>query len=82
MITSLFPNSSIYASALFDTDVDTSFISHKFRSMVNHKSCKHNEAYTVEVGNDQIENTFEILTICLLILNNHVFHVNIIPVTI
>ena len=82
MVTSTFPINNIYASVLFDTGADRSFISHKFRSMINHKSCKLSEAYTVEVENVRIESTLEILTNNLFTLNKHVFLVDLMPMTI
>lgn len=57
MFTNTFLVKNIYASVLFDIGSDKCFISHKFRSMVNHKSCKVNESYMVQVPNSQIEST-------------------------
>ena len=56
--------------------------SHNFRSLNNHKSCKLNKACTIEVAKKQFESTLEILSTFLLTPNNHVFHVNLIPMTI
>ncbi|KAI3790531.1 hypothetical protein L2E82_03636 [Cichorium intybus] len=82
VVTGTFPINNIYASILFDTGADRSFISHTFRSMITHKACKLNEPYMVEVANGQIESTLEILTKCLLTLNNHIFHIDLMPITI
>lgn len=57
-----------------------SFISHKFRNMINHKSCKLDEAYTIQVANGQIEST--LLTSYLLTLNKHVLRIDLIPIII
>lgn len=82
VVTGTFLINNLYASVLFDSGADRSFISHTFRNMITHRSYKLNEAYTIEVANGQIESTLEILTNCLLTLNNHAFHVNLIPMTI
>lgn len=71
MVTCMFSINKIHSSVLFDSCINRIFIDHKFRNMLNHKS-----------NNDQVEGMLEILTNCLLTLNNHVFHVNIISMTI
>lgn len=71
MVTSMFPINKIHASVLFDTNVDRSFIDYKFRNKLNRKFC-----------NDQIEGILGIPSNCLLSLNNHVFHIDLIPMTI
>ena len=72
MVTGTFCIVNIYASILFD----------KFRKMINQKISKLNDAYMVEVANGKIERTIEILTNCLLTLNNDVFPIDLMPMTI
>lgn len=50
--------------------------------MLNHNACVLNEAYTIELGNGQVEHIHEILANYILTLNNHPFYVNLIPVAI
>ena len=51
MVTGMFPINNIHDFVLFDTGADRSFISHKLRIIISHKSSKLNEAYMVEVEN-------------------------------
>lgn len=53
MFTGMSLINNIDASVLLDIGVDRSFISHKFRRMINHKLCKLKKAYMVEVANNQ-----------------------------
>ena len=72
----------IYASILFDSGAEQSFINHKFRQLLNQKSEPLKDIYAVAMANGHLECTREILTNCTLNLNDHVFHVNLIPMTI
>ena len=69
MVTGTSPINNIYASVLFGTGANIIFISYKFRRMINHKSCKLYESYTVEVVNSHKEIILLILINCLFTLN-------------
>ncbi|XP_052623234.1 uncharacterized protein LOC128128407 [Lactuca sativa] len=73
---------NLYASILFDSGADRSFITPTFRKLLSHKSSILKEIYEVEIAKGQTEKTQEILENCLLTLNNYLFHVNLMPMPI
>lgn len=68
---------NLYATIFFDSGVDKSFITPSFQQLLNHKSSKLESTYRVEVANDQIESITEILRDCLLTLNDHTLHIDL-----
>jgi hypothetical protein len=81
-VTGTFLINNLYATVLFDSGAERSFIDHKFRKHLPHKSQTLNNTYIVAMANGQIESTKEILQNCTLTLNDHVFHINLMPMTI
>ncbi|XP_023734911.1 uncharacterized protein LOC111882775 [Lactuca sativa] len=79
VVTGTFLINNVYATILFDSGADKSFINPSFKELLNHKSSKLEVAYKVEVANGHIENTTEILRNCLLTLNDHTIYVNLMP---
>ncbi|XP_023763050.1 uncharacterized protein LOC111911512 [Lactuca sativa] len=73
---------NLYATILFDSGADRSFITPTFRKLLSHKPSRLKEIYEVEIANGQSEKTHEILEKCLLTLNNYLFHVNLMPMPI
>ncbi|XP_052622552.1 uncharacterized protein LOC128127871 [Lactuca sativa] len=82
VVSGMFLIDNFYASILFDSGADQSFITLTFRKLLSHKSIILKEIYEVEIANSQIEKTHEILENCLLTLNNYLFHVNLMPMPI
>ena len=81
-VTGTFPINGLYATVLFDSGAEKSFVSHKFKNLLKHKTQKLDETYVAEMANGVIERTNEILPNCTLTLNDHTFSVNLIPMTI
>ena len=50
VITGTFLVNNLYATVLFDSGAERSFLSHKFRQLLNHKSIKLKETYVVEMA--------------------------------
>lgn len=78
VVTSMFIINNLYTNILFDSGVDRSYITPKFRQLLNHPSSKLKETYIVEIANGQFNSNQEILENGILTLNIHAFHVNLI----
>lgn len=81
VVTATFPINNLYAIILFNLGDDKIFITPTFRQLLNHESSKLDVTYEGEMANGQIWSVKEILVICLLIFNNHTFHVNLMQMT-
>ncbi|MFS8001318.1 putative nucleotidyltransferase, Ribonuclease H [Helianthus anomalus] len=75
----MFLVNSLYASILFDTGADKSFVSVEFESLINCTRSKLPESFSVEVANGKSILVNSIIRDCSLILNDHVFSVDLIP---
>ncbi|XP_023739513.1 uncharacterized protein LOC111887572 [Lactuca sativa] len=73
---------NLYATILFESVANRSFITPTFRKLLSHESSKLKEIYEVEIANGQTERTLEILENYLLTLKNFLFHVNFMPMPI
>nr|KAJ0201362.1 hypothetical protein LSAT_V11C600322330 [Lactuca sativa] len=82
VVTDISPVNGLYASILFDSGAERSFITPKFRELLIHKFRNLDEPYIVEMANKESGSTQEMLQTCLLTLNNHTFHVNPMPMII
>ncbi|KAI3510702.1 hypothetical protein L1887_17835 [Cichorium endivia] len=82
VVTGTFLINHLYATILFDSGSDMSYVSLKFKNLLNHKAIKLNEPYMVEMANGQTDYTYEKLIDCNLTLNDHVFRVDLMPMTI
>ncbi|KAI3685709.1 hypothetical protein L6452_34966 [Arctium lappa] len=71
---------SHYASVLFDSGADRSFISLKFKPKICLKSQKLLEPYTIEFANGQEVRAKDVITNCTLNLANREFSINLIPI--
>lgn len=69
----------IYASILFDTGVDKSFVSLEFEKLLAKERTKLGEPYVVEVANGNSISIDSILQQVSLNLNNHTFYVDLLP---
>ncbi|XP_035845835.1 uncharacterized protein LOC118492141 [Helianthus annuus] len=70
---------NLYASILFDTGADRSFVSVEFESLINCTRSKLPESFSVEVANGKSILVDSILRDCSLTLNDHVFSIDLIP---
>ncbi|KAM0044992.1 putative transcription factor interactor and regulator CCHC(Zn) family [Helianthus debilis subsp. tardiflorus] len=69
----------LYASILFDTGADKSFVSLEFESLLNCARSKLPKSFSVEVANGKSILVGSILLDCRLTLNEHVFPIDLIP---
>ena len=82
VVTGTFLLNHTYACILFDTGAERSFVSEKFKHLLKQQPQKLNETYTVEMANGKTESTREIYIGCTLTLNQHVFRIDLMPVSI
>ncbi|KAL7614378.1 hypothetical protein Lser_V15G06797 [Lactuca serriola] len=73
---------NLYATILFESVADRSFITPTFRKLLSHESSKLKEIDEVEIANGQTERTLEILENYLLTIKNFLFHINFMPMPI
>ncbi|MFS7948471.1 putative transcription factor interactor and regulator CCHC(Zn) family [Helianthus anomalus] len=69
----------LYASCLFDTGADNSFVSFKFEKLLSRKGSYLSSSFEVEVATGKSIVVNSILRDCTLELNNHIFPINLIP---
>ncbi|XP_021993533.1 uncharacterized protein LOC110890244 [Helianthus annuus] len=79
MVNGMFLVNNLYASILFDTGADKSFVSVEFESLINYTRSKLPESFSVEVTNGKSILVNSIVRDCSLILNDHVFSIDLIP---
>ncbi|KAJ0800572.1 putative nucleotidyltransferase, Ribonuclease H [Helianthus annuus] len=79
VITGTFLINHVYASCLFDTGADKSFVSLEFESLLKCKRSKLPKSFAVEVANGKTVTVNSVLSNCSLILNDHTFSINLIP---
>ncbi|KAI3743880.1 hypothetical protein L1987_56947 [Smallanthus sonchifolius] len=70
---------SQYASILFDTGADKSFVSHNFEPLLAKTRSKLEKTFTVEVANGDSLTIDSIIPNCSLELNDHTFPINLVP---
>ncbi|MFS7997765.1 putative nucleotidyltransferase, Ribonuclease H [Helianthus anomalus] len=75
----MFLVNNLYASFLFDTGADKSFVSLEFESLINCTRSRLPESFSVEVANGKSILVDSIIRDCSLILNDHVFAIDLIP---
>ncbi|KAI3682772.1 hypothetical protein L1987_83010 [Smallanthus sonchifolius] len=80
IVTGTFPINNHYASILFDTGADLSFVSNDFKSLLDIKPSKLDQKYTIELANGKLINTEEVIQGCTLCLKNHTFSIDLLPV--
>ncbi|KAL4565786.1 hypothetical protein LXL04_029892 [Taraxacum kok-saghyz] len=81
-VTGTFLINNTYATILFDSGAEQSFVNHHFRKLLTQQSEPLKEKYIVAMANGHLESTQEILNNCTLTLNDHIFPVNLMPITI
>ena len=69
-----------YASVLFDTGADKSFVSIDFRPLIPIQSTKLTDSYEIELADGKLIMTNEILQGCTLHLKDHSFSIDLLPI--
>ncbi|GJZ98167.1 putative reverse transcriptase domain-containing protein [Tanacetum coccineum] len=80
MITGTFLLNNQYASILFDSDSDKSFVNTRFSSLLGIKPIKIEDSYEVELVDGGIVSTNIVLKGCTLNLVNHIFEIDLMPI--
>ncbi|GJZ41892.1 putative reverse transcriptase domain-containing protein [Tanacetum coccineum] len=80
VVTYTFLLNNRYASVLFDSGSDRSFMDTRFSSMLDIDPIKINTSYEVELADGRIVSTDTILKGCTLNLVNHLFEIDLIPI--
>nr|GEU56510.1 hypothetical protein [Tanacetum cinerariifolium] len=80
VVTGMFLLNNRYASVLFDTGADKSFVSTAFSSQINIMPSTLDHCYDVELADGRIIGLNTILRGCTLNLLNHPFNINLMPV--
>ncbi|KAI3712629.1 hypothetical protein L1987_71189 [Smallanthus sonchifolius] len=80
VVTSKFLVNNFFASILFDTGADRSFISKKFSNMIKGTSSLLEDKYTIEIADGQIIEATHTLKVCKLELATHTFDIDLMPV--
>ncbi|GKB43175.1 putative reverse transcriptase domain-containing protein, partial [Tanacetum coccineum] len=80
VVTGTFLLNNRYASILFDTGVDRSFISSTFSSLINIAPTPLENSYDVELADGKIVGVDTILRGCTLNFVNHPFNIDLMPV--
>ncbi|GJU12545.1 putative reverse transcriptase domain-containing protein [Tanacetum coccineum] len=82
VVTGTFLLNNRYASILFDTGADRSFVSTAFSSQIDITPTALDHYYDVELADERIIGLNTILKGCTLNLLNHIFNINLMPVEI
>nr|GEV65111.1 putative reverse transcriptase domain-containing protein [Tanacetum cinerariifolium] len=80
VVTGTFLLNNRYASVLFDTGTDKSFVSTAFSTQINITPSTLDHCYDVELADERIIGLNTILRGCTLILLNYPFNINLMPV--
>ncbi|GJV82157.1 putative reverse transcriptase domain-containing protein [Tanacetum coccineum] len=80
VVTSMFLLNNRYASILFDSGSDRSFVNTRFSSLLDIKPIKIKDSYEVELADGRVVSTNTILKGCTLSLVNHIFEIDLMPI--
>nr|GEZ41909.1 hypothetical protein [Tanacetum cinerariifolium] len=80
VVTGTFLLNNHYATALFDSGADRSFVSTKFSTLINIKPVKIDTSYEVELAAGKIVSTNNVLKGCILNLLNHSFSIDLMEI--
>ncbi|GKE16030.1 putative reverse transcriptase domain-containing protein [Tanacetum coccineum] len=78
-VTSTYSLNNLFATVLFDSGADFSFISTKFAALLNEKPSIANPGYVIEVANGKKEEVDRIFRGCRLELGDSIFPIDLIP---
>ncbi|KAI3784347.1 hypothetical protein L1987_43445 [Smallanthus sonchifolius] len=81
VVTGTFLINNRYASILFDTGADKSFVSLEFEPLL--KTCRTalEPSYTIEIADGKLTVVHSVVRGCALTLNDHTFSIDLIPIT-
>ncbi|GJT29748.1 putative reverse transcriptase domain-containing protein [Tanacetum coccineum] len=80
VVTGTFLLNNRYASVLFDSGSDRSFVNTRFSSLLDIKPIKIEDSYEVELADGRVVSTNTILKGCTLSLVNHIFEIDLMPI--
>ncbi|GJY58808.1 putative reverse transcriptase domain-containing protein [Tanacetum coccineum] len=80
VVTGTFLLNNRYASILFDSGSDRSFVNTRFSSLLDIKPIKIEDSYEVELADGRVVSTNTILKGCTLSLVNHIFEIDLMPI--
>ncbi|GJS16557.1 putative reverse transcriptase domain-containing protein [Tanacetum coccineum] len=80
VVTGTFLLNNRYASVLFDSGSDRSFVDTRFSSMLNIEPVKIRASYEVELADGRVVSTNTVLKGCTLNLVNHIFEIDLMPI--
>ncbi|KAD5317690.1 hypothetical protein E3N88_17636 [Mikania micrantha] len=81
IVTGTFPLNNVYASILFDTGADRSFISSEFSKLLDITPTPLDYKYTVELADGKLIETQHIFRGCVMVLADHELEIDLMPVT-
>ncbi|KAD4889453.1 hypothetical protein E3N88_21526 [Mikania micrantha] len=79
-VTGTFLLNNLYASVLFDTGADKSFISPEFASLLSLPAVELETPYVIELANGKLIKTNSVIQGCSLNLNDHLFNIELLPI--
>ncbi|GKE05776.1 putative reverse transcriptase domain-containing protein [Tanacetum coccineum] len=80
VVTGTFLLNNRYASVLFYSGSDRSFVNTRFSSLIHIKPIKIEDSYEVELADGRIVSTNIVLKGCALSLVNHIFEIDLMPI--
>ncbi|GJT08629.1 putative reverse transcriptase domain-containing protein [Tanacetum coccineum] len=80
VVTGMFLLNNRYASILFNSGFDRSFMDIRFSSMLNIDPVKIGTSYEVELADGRVVSTNTVLKGCTLNLVNHIFEIDLMPI--
>nr|GEX19530.1 putative reverse transcriptase domain-containing protein [Tanacetum cinerariifolium] len=80
VVTGTFLLNNRYATMLFDSGVDKSFVDVKFSHLIDIKPVKLNSSYEVKLADGKVVNTNSVLRGCTLNLIDHSFDIDLMPI--
>ncbi|GJS48840.1 putative reverse transcriptase domain-containing protein [Tanacetum coccineum] len=80
VVTGIFLLNNQYASVLFDSGSDRSFVNTRFSSLLDIKPIKIKDSYEVELANGRVVSTNTVLKGFTLSLVNHIFKIDLMPI--
>nr|GEX98749.1 hypothetical protein [Tanacetum cinerariifolium] len=80
VVTGTFLLNNRYATMLFDSGADKSFMDIKLSHLIDIKPFKLNSSYEVELADEKVVSTNSVLRGCTLNLLNHLFDIDLMPI--
>nr|GEW66076.1 reverse transcriptase domain-containing protein [Tanacetum cinerariifolium] len=80
VVTGTFLLNNRYATVLFDSGADKSFVDIKFSHLIDIKPVKLNSSYEVELADEKVVSTNSVLKGCTLNLLDHLFKIDLMPI--